>query len=58
MHYSQRLKAKPFLCIHRKTTEASLIRLNEKLDNNEVICYNQNEGSLPKVRVTQKSKTK
>ena len=26
----------------KKTTEASLIRLHEKLNNNEVICHNQN----------------
>ena len=43
---------------HLKTTEASLIRLHERVNNNEVICHNQNYGSLPKVRVTQKSKTK
>ena len=39
MHHSQRLKVKSFLCI-TKTTEASLIRLYEKLNNNEMICHN------------------
>ena len=58
MHHSQRLKVKSFLCITKKTTEASLIRLHERVNNNEVICQNQNSGSLLKVRVTQKSKTK
>ena len=58
MHHKQRLKVKSFLCITKKTTEASLIRLHEKVIDNEVICHNQDKGSLPKVRVTQKSKTK
>ena len=39
MHYSQRLKVKSFLCI-TKTTEASLIRLYEKVNNYELICHN------------------
>ena len=39
MHHSQRLNVKSFLCIPKKTTEASLIRLHEKLNNNEVICH-------------------
>ena len=42
MHHSQRLKVKLFLCITKKTTEASLIRLHENVNNNEVICNNQN----------------
>ena len=58
MHHRQRLKVKSFLCITKKTTKASLIRLHERVNNNEVICHNQNQGSLPKVRITQKSKTK
>ena len=41
-----------------KTTQLSIIRLHEKVNNYEMICHNQNYGSLPKVRVTQKSKTK
>ena len=28
-----------------KTTEASLIRLHERVNNNEVICHNQNKGN-------------
>ena len=56
MHHSQRLKV---ISLHyQNTTEASLIRLHEKVNNNEVICHNQNSGSLPKIRVAQKSKTK
>ena len=39
MHHSQRLKVKSFLCI-LKTTEASLIRLYEKVNKNEMICHN------------------
>ena len=39
MHYSQRLKIKSFLCI-TKTSEASLIRLYEKVNNYEMICHN------------------
>ena len=58
MHHRQRLKVKSFLCMTKKTTEASLIRLHERVNNNEVICHNQNQGSLPKVRITQKSKTR
>ena len=58
MHHSQRLKVKSFLCITKKTTEASLIRLHEKVNNNEMICHNQSLGSLPKDRITQKTKTK
>ena len=42
MHHSQRLKVKSFLCITKKTTEACLIRFHEKVNNNEVICHNQN----------------
>ena len=41
MHHSQRLKVKSFLCITKKTTEASLIRFHEKVNNNEMICHNQ-----------------
>ena len=41
MHHSQRLKVKSFLCITKKTTEASLIRLHEKLNENEMICHSQ-----------------
>ena len=42
MHHSQRLKVKSFFCITKKTTEASLIRLHEKVNNNKMICHNQN----------------
>ena len=42
MQQQQRLKVKSFLCITKKTTKASLIRLHEKVNNNEVICHNQN----------------
>ena len=42
MHYSQSLKVKSFLCITEKTPEVSLIILHEKVNNNEVICHNQN----------------
>ena len=42
MHHNQRLKVKSFLCITKKTTEASLIRLHEKLNDNEMVCHNQN----------------
>ena len=31
-----------FLCITKKTAEASLIRLHVKVNNNEMICHNQN----------------
>ena len=45
-----------------KTTEANLTKLHRRIEHNEkvceMICHNRNEGSLPKVRVTQKSKTK
>ena len=40
MYHSQSLKVKSFLCITKKTTEASLIRRHEKLNDNEMICYN------------------
>ena len=45
MHHSQRLKVKSFLStlkLQKLTTEASLIRLHEKVNNNEVMCHNQN----------------
>ena len=42
MRHNQRLKVKSFLCVTKKTTEASLIRHYELLNNNEVICHNQN----------------
>ena len=42
MLHSQKLKVKSFLCIPEKTTEASLIRLHEKLNDNEMMCHNQN----------------
>ena len=42
MHHRQRLKVKSFLCITKKTTETSLIRPHEKVNNNEMICHNQN----------------
>ena len=60
MRHSQRLKIKSFLCITKRllTTKASLIRHHEKVNNNEMMCHNQNQGSLPKVRVARKSKMK
>ena len=42
MLHSLRLKVKSFLCITKKTTETSLIRLHEKLNDNKMICHNQN----------------
>ena len=41
MHHSQRLKVKSFFAL-LKTAEASLIRLHARINNNEVICHNQN----------------
>ena len=38
MHHSQRLKVKSFLCITKKL----LKQVHEKLNNNQVICHNQN----------------
>ena len=55
MHHSQRLKVKSFICIIEKTTEASLIRLQEKeqcddnvISNFEVLC--PRSGSHRKVK--------
>ena len=31
-----------FFCITKKTAEASLIRLLDEVNNNEMICHNQN----------------
>ena len=51
MHHSHRLKVKSFFFFffffshYYKTVEANLIRLHEKLNNNDVICHNQNQGS-------------
>ena len=42
MHHSQRLEGRVISLHYLKTTEASLIRLHEKVNNNEMICHNQN----------------
>ena len=42
MHHSQRLKVKLLPMHYQKTIEASLMRLHDKVNNNETICHNQN----------------
>ena len=40
--YSQMLKVKSVFCITENTTDANLIRLYEKVNNNEMVCHSQN----------------